>query len=200
MPRAEAEVIREQFDRLPPEAGRPDATFAMWTFVKGGAIQHLQHALKYGNRPMYGHVLGRLLAPALTDHLRSQPGNPLERHPNVGIVPVPLHPARLLERGYNQSQYLAEGIAAGLGLPPPLPLLRRGRRTRTQTTLGVDARWDNVAGAFEATFLDVGSLETIVLVDDVLTTGATASAAAVALRDAGVRTVHLATLAFAAAG
>jgi len=196
MPRAEADVIRTQFDRLPAEAGRPDSTFAMWTFVKGGAIQHLQHALKYGNRPLYGHDLGRLLAPALAEHLNSQ----MADFRIDGIVPVPLHPARLLERGYNQSQYLAEGIAAGLALPPPAQVLRRGRRTRTQTTLGVAARWGNVAGAFETASPLPDGLENVVLVDDVLTTGATASAAAVALRVAGVRHVHLATLAFAASG
>jgi predicted amidophosphoribosyltransferase len=194
MPRADADAIRAQFDRLPAEAGRPDSIFAMWAFVKEGAIQHLQHALKYGNRPLYGYELGRLLAPALADHLRSQ----ITEFRIDAIVPVPLHPARRLERGYNQSQHLAEGIAAGLALPPPISLLRRGRRTRTQTTLGVAARWENVAGAFETASTPPGAQNTALLVDDVLTTGATASAAVAALRNAGIQNVYLATLAFAA--
>jgi predicted amidophosphoribosyltransferase len=82
-------------------------------------------------------------------------------------------------------------------LEAPHDLLRRRRATRPQTSLGVYDRWANVAGAFEAAGPFPVPSGTALLVDDVLTTGATAAAAAQALREAGAGTVHLATLAYA---
>ncbi|MEZ4700070.1 MAG: phosphoribosyltransferase family protein [Rhodothermales bacterium] len=190
MPRADLEAVREQLALLPERAGRPDTAFAMWSFVQDGPLQHLQHALKYGNRPVYGRALGGLMGPSLRDHLASASLD--------GVVPIPLHRARLIERGYNQSHYLAQGIADALGLPPPMRDLRRARATRTQTRLGLTARWENVADAFVAGNGVAG--RRVLVVDDVLTTGATACAAALALREAGAEAVHLATLAYAARG
>lgn len=110
-----------------------------------------------------------------------------------GLVPVPLHPARLRQRGYNQSALLAERVGASLGLPT-IPGLGRVRATTTQVGLGGVERQANVVGAFAADLPRVVGLR-LVLVDDVVTTGSTIGACAAALTEAGAREILVATLA-----
>jgi ComF family protein len=119
----------------------------------------------------------------------------VEAFPIDVVVPVPLHRSRRRERGYDQATLLARGIARSLDLVCDDQVLRRVRRTRQQTTLDARDRRRNVEGAFEAGVpLDD---ETVLLVDDVITTGSTMEAAASAIRDAGAAQVH--ALAFACA-
>jgi ComF family protein len=110
------------------------------------------------------------------------------------IVPVPLHWWRRWQRGYNQSAALARGLASGLGLPVSF-CLRRTRNTPKQTQQVVTARRDNVRGAFRARRDPCVKNRSVLLVDDVLTTGSTASEAARALCDAGADRVVVAALA-----
>jgi ComF family protein len=111
---------------------------------------------------------------------------------NVGIVvPVPLYKKKLRRRGYNQSALIAYALAERLGLPMDETLLVRARDTSTQTALNVAARGRNVSGAFLASPEVWG--KSILLVDDVLTTGATACACAQALRAVGARAVFCVT-------
>lgn len=183
LPRADTGTLRPRLDRLPGSAF--GHAFALWLFDEGGTLQQIQHALKYGNRPTLGVQLGRLIGEAWREA-----GHPSPDH----IVPVPLHRPRRLERGYNQSERLAAGIAETLGAPLCIGLLKRTRPTRSQTALSQSARWHNVDGAFglrDATDL---TGKQVLLVDDVFTTGATAVAAAAPLRSAGA-TVDFAALA-----
>jgi ComF family protein len=113
----------------------------------------------------------------------------------VCLIPIPLGARREAERGYNQSERLATPLAALVGGTVNTDLLRRARDTRTQTALTPEARQVNVAGAFAATGRPPAS---VVLVDDVFTTGATLCAAAAALREAGAERVEAVT--FARAG
>lgn len=141
--------------------------------------------LKYQGRPQVARPLGRRLA----DRVR-------ERWPDLpfaAVVPLPLHRRRLLQRGYNQAQEVAEAVAAGIGLPVQAGWLRRVRPTRQQARLSRGERLQNLAGAFRAELprLARGG---ILLVDDVLTTGATVCAAAAALREAGAERVGVAVL------
>jgi predicted amidophosphoribosyltransferase len=177
-------------DRVPPDEGHASA---LWTFDAGGTIRRLQHALKYGNRPGLGVALGGLMGRALRGE-----GAPVYD----AVVAVPLARARVLERGYNQSHQLALGIAAALAdaTPPAPPVpgwLRRARATRSQTALSAARRWANVDGAFAlGAGADVAGRR-VLLVDDVLTTGATGTAAAAPVVAAGAH-VDLAVLALAA--
>lgn len=107
------------------------------------------------------------------------------------VVPVPLHWWRRFARRYNQAESLARAWAAALGVPCRRAL-RRVRRTPAQTAVTPAARADNVRGAFRATTGFAG--ETVLLVDDVLTTGATASEAARVLRENGVGRVVVAAM------
>ncbi len=116
------------------------------------------------------------------------------------VIPVPLHPARLRERGYNQSGLFAASIARKLGLPLYENILQRQRHTDRQSKLEAKDRWTNILGAFKMKNLtDIVGRE-IILVDDILTTGATASEAAKTLKDAGASRVTVITLAIASCG
>jgi competence protein ComFC len=108
------------------------------------------------------------------------------------LVPVPLHPQRLRERGYNQSERIAHHLARTIGTTDD-GLLLRSRFVRPQVGLNADERRENVAGAFAATRSIAGA--SIILIDDVVTTGSTLNACAQALRDAGASEVRALTVA-----
>lgn len=112
----------------------------------------------------------------------------------AAVVPVPLHWRRRWQRGYNQADVLAEAWAKTIDVPLQSRCLRRVRRTEMQTLLTATARRDNVRGAFQARTNPNLNGKTILLVDDVMTTGATASEAAKALKQAGVNRVVVAVL------
>ncbi len=139
------------------------------------------HALKYRG-------LGRVaqdLADVMVRHLPQPPAG-------AALVPVPLAPRRQRERGYNQSARLAAALSARWKMPRRDCLVRR-RETHTQTALTPEARLANVAGAFVTRSGERGTPNTLVLVDDVFTTGATLVAAAAALAAAGVQQVGAVT-------
>jgi ComF family protein len=108
------------------------------------------------------------------------------------VVPVPLHWWRRLRRGYNQSEALARGLARVLALPCRTSWLRRARHTPSQVGKSAEQRRANVRGAFRAARVPAGA--SVLLVDDVMTTGATASEAARALKEAGAGRVVAAAL------
>ncbi|NTV29263.1 MAG: ComF family protein [Candidatus Omnitrophica bacterium] len=113
------------------------------------------------------------------------------------LVPIPLHPTRLRERGYNQSALIAERLTLTLGIPTVQHGLERARHTLRQSELGQKERFTNMHDAFKITAPSTFSGRKILLVDDLLTTGATASAAAQALKKAGAAQVGVLTLAIA---
>lgn len=188
--RVTPEELAAHLHLLPATHAVFDTVFALWHFDKGGTLQAVQHALKYGHRPRYGRILGEWIGQA-----RAEQPPPLP--PDTLTLPVPLHRIRQLERGYNQSAMLAEGLAARLGLAVRDDLLVRHRPTRSQTRLSRTRRWQNVDGAFAVADAAALAQRPVLLVDDVLTTGATVAAAAQALKQAGAASVHLATLALA---
>jgi ComF family protein len=162
-----------------------DGAVVGWVFE--GAVQRAVHALKYGRR--------RRVAGALADALADAVGT---RPPGAALLPVPLHGERLAERGFNQSAELARGLGRRWGMPVVDGALARARDTGHQAGLSRRERLSNVAGAF--VWRGAGPPPaTVVLVDDVLTTGATLAACAAALREAGAREVRAVALAGALA-
>lgn len=118
------------------------------------------------------------------------------------LVPVPLHRLRLLQRRFNQSAVLAQGLAAAVGLPVSVTALRRTKRTAAQVGLSHQARRLNVADAFGLSRSGIRKIRgrNVLLVDDVLTTGATANACAAALLDAGAARVDVLAVALVSHG
>lgn len=185
--RADADDVRERLDDLPGMRSAIDGTFALWMFDKGGFLQRIHQALKYENRPRYGVWLGGALGHAFAQTLLYRPAPDL-------IVPVPLHRMRLCERGYNQSEYLVRGIAPALEKPVAADIVVRNKATRSQTALSRNERLNNLEGAFAVPIPERVAGQRILLVDDILTTGATAGVAACALLDAGAEAVDIAAL------
>lgn len=170
---------------LAPPPGQPRVLNQVTVaFRFEGAIRDAIHCLKYQRVRRLALPLASLLA----RHLQ------LCAIPADALVPVPLHPRRLAERGFNQSTLLAEHLAEASGIPLLRTGLVRSRDTPHQVGLDAQARIQNVHNAF-AWQSPTRPPARVLLVDDVLTTGATLTACAVALRRAGASQVHALVLA-----
>lgn len=151
------------------------------------ASRPLVHALKYRDAPEAGQLMARMMARA---------ARRLVADAEI-VIPVPLHRFRLWRRRFNQSAYLAQRIAAAAGIAYRPDLLVRIKATRSQVGLQEEERRRNVARAFAVVDGRQGEIagRAVLLVDDVMTTGATAGACASALRRAGARQVDVACFA-----
>jgi ComF family protein len=159
-------------------------------FVYGGAIAEALRRFKFDDRP----DLRDALLVGLDPHLPT-----LALGPGGLVVPVPLHPSRLVDRGYNQAALLARSLAKRLGADSAARALSRPRETGRQTDLDRQARAGNVAGAFVVSKPERVAGRRILLVDDVETTGATLGACRAALERCGVLDVRSVVIARAGA-
>lgn len=157
-------------------------------FRKGSRYQRLVHYMKYKGLKEIGDELGKLFASELIE-------SPF-RQVDV-VVPVPLHARKQKQRGYNQSENIAKGIASGLGKPLVLNNLVRVRYNPTQTLKNRFERWKNVENIFRISNPEEFLKKHVLLIDDVITTGSTLEASVAALLDAGAGKVSIATLACA---
>lgn len=137
--------------------------------------------LKFQNELGFARVLGTLLAQTVRQRDANLP---------QALIPMPLHPARLRERGFNQCEAIASHVAARLDMKLETRLLRRTRATLPQSGLSATARAENLRGAFA---VDAGRIppQHVALLDDVMTTGHTAAAAATVLKQAGCQRVEI---------
>lgn len=149
------------------------AAMAMCRFVKGGTVQHAVHAMKFHSNTELCLLMGRQLGSEVVASGRFDDVDLL--------VPVPLHWLRRLGRGYNQSMLLCRGMAEVFGRPIEEGNLVRHRYTHKQSTSRASQRDANVMGAFRVRHPERLADKHILLVDDVLTTGATLRACADAL-------------------
>lgn len=154
-----------------------DRVFALFRYDY--PVNRLIQAMKYQSRPALARFLGYRLATAIEDAGAVQSGC---------LLPVPIHPLRLAWRGYNQSIEIARPVAARLGIPLLHSAICRQRNTQPQAKLSPSRRRRNMAGAFRVR--DKSLPDYVVIVDDVITSGATIFSLARALRKAGVRRVE----------
>lgn len=177
-------VERRFFGKLPlVEAS------SFFHFSKGNKYRHLIHLLKYKDRQDVGVYLGKL---AGIDLLKAGTFSDIDC-----IIPIPLHPKKERKRGYNQAECIAIGLSEVLQKPVETKGVRRTKANVTQTKKNVIQRWKNVQEIFELN--DVSRIEGkhILLVDDVLTTGATMEACAKIILQADGVKISLFTLAVA---
>lgn len=170
---------RRSDGRCPDCAEWPDdAARVVAPFQYSGSALDLVHALKYGGWTGLGRVMGELMAPCVQS---------LESVDAPVLVPVPISSSRMRERGFNQAELLAGAVAACTGIPVQL-LLTRGRAARPQAQSGRSSRWSNVSDAFMVRgAVPRDAVGSVIIVDDVVTTGATAQACGAALEMAGFR-------------
>ena len=160
---------------------------AVSVYRSRNVVRKLIHDLKYGRQMHLRHLVGKWLLGALADARLARTRFDL-------IVPVPLHPARKRERGFNQAELLGRELERAIGIRSA-SILRRIRYTTTQTQFDRSERMENLRGAFRLrSAIDVRGLR-MLLVDDVLTTGSTLSECASVLKRAGAASVYAATAA-----
>ena len=163
--------------------------FALLQFTPGGLVKKLLHEIKYKGNTDLAIELGRKM------------GLKLIKDPNFCeidvLIPVPLHPSRQRARGYNQSEKIAVGISEITGIPCDTKVLSRVQKSVTQTRKNRDDRWKNVKDIFAVKDPTVLSNKTVLLIDDVITTGATLEACGQTLLKAGVGGIKVAAMASA---
>ncbi len=162
---------------------------AFYFFQKDSKYQHLLHMLKYKKRNDIGIELGRLYA---ADLVSEKVFNEIDF-----LIPVPLHPKKRHKRGYNQSEMICKGLQEVLPAKMRTDILYRKVFTETQTRKSRYERWENVEDVFGVKNSGELDKKHILLVDDVITTGATIEGCAQVLKKAANVTVSVATLAFA---
>ena len=113
------------------------------------------------------------------------------------IVPIPLHHLKKAERGYNQSFYIAKGVRKILNIKVSDRIVKRIKYTESQTTMNISEREENIYGAFKVKLKNSISGKNILLIDDVITTGATISECGKILLEAGANRIYAASIAIA---
>jgi ComF family protein len=177
------EALRQQLYTFAPVRH----ALAYYKFARHGGVQQLLHHLKYKNCPEVGEVAGMWFAHAIVDAGLKDAFDT--------IVPVPLHASKQRRRGYNQCDYVAKGMANVLEIPWIQDSLVKVRHTQSQTRKSRWERSENVLQGFALRNADAVRGRRILLVDDVMTTGATLGEGAKALLEGGVQEVSVAALA-----
>lgn len=165
---------------------KPNLVMSFLRFSKKGASQSLLHQLKYKNKPEIGVEIGRLYGNILYENGFTNNWDQ--------ITPVPLHPVKQKKRGYNQSEQFAKGLSESMGIPVVLSLIRV-QYTETQTKKSRMERIENVAEVFDIDPNNEVHGKRLLLVDDVMTTGATLITCANVLLEKGSEVVDLAVIA-----
>ena len=137
--------------------------YSRYVFEIDKTLQHIIHALKYGKQFKLGVFLGEILAEGIKT-----------RNWKIDLIlPVPIHHLKKAERGFNQSDFIAKGLSKSLGIPYSTKLIKRTRYTESQTGFHINERAENVADAFKIKNDKKVIGKNFLLVDDVITTGAT---------------------------
>ncbi len=170
--------------------GRAEVHYAssFLLFQKKGSVQKMLHALKYKSKPEVGVLLGKWYAQDLKK-------NNTFADCEV-IIPVPLHKKRQRKRGYNQSEFIAKGLAEELKIPVLNNVLFKKHFTETQTFKSREERWQNTLNSFEIKNEELIKGKKILLVDDVITTGATTEACIFQLNKASEAPISVASIAY----
>jgi ComF family protein len=166
-----------------------NAFFSYLIFEKDKEVQHLIHALKYSGRFKAGSYLGEQTAMASLSIIESWKIDI--------IIPVPLHKLKQIQRGYNQSLYIAKGISRVTGIPLHNKIIIRKKNTLSQTAMNIAQREDNIRDAFLLKKPQLIKDRNILLADDVITTGSTLNECGRVLLEGGASGVYAVSAAIA---
>jgi len=188
LPRTDYHLLPEDNDLKTKVLGLAPVTkvISYLRFSKSGMSQKILHQIKYKNKPFLARRLGHLYGELLKE-------NGYDRCWDA-MVPVPLHAKKRKARGYNQSEELALGMAESLALPCR-DLLVRKIPTQSQTNKSRMERWENVSEVFAVSVPNQVSDQRLLIVDDVMTTGATLAACALAMQQYTPQSIDFAVLA-----
>lgn len=164
-------------------------TITFLKFSKKGKVQKLLHALKYRNKPEVGKYLGKIYGVDLK-------AGGFDKKIDL-IIGVPLHPTKLKQRGYNQSDCIAEGLSEALEVPFETNAVKRLIHTASQTKKSRIERFQNVENIFEVIDFEMIKNKRIAIVDDVLTTGSTLESLGITLLNAEAKEISIVTIAAA---
>lgn len=170
--------------------GRVPLNFATSTFhfTEDSRMQHILHQMKYKDALGLGIYMGRLMGYSLSKLIQD--------HQIDLCIPMPLHRKKLFSRGYNQATLLCKGIRETTQLEYDEKALIRIHHTETQTNKSRVERWENVTGIFKAANPNAIQGKNILIIDDVITTGASTESCAHALYNTGARSISIASLAY----
>lgn len=163
--------------------------FSPFLFEKDKELQHAIHSLKYENKFRTGVFFGEVIAEKIINRRSNW-------IPDI-IIPIPLHKLKETERGYNQSYFIAKGFSKVTGITLIKSAVKRSKYTESQTTLTFTEREENIDGAFKVTNKKAVYNKSILLIDDVITTGATVSECGRVLVEAGAKKIFAASIAIA---
>lgn len=186
----ENELLKVEYERDFKSKGFISDFTSAFVFEKDKEIQKLLHELKYNKRFLNGTFLGKQLA--------ELKGGTIAKWNIDLIIPVPLHRLKLAERGYNQAYYISKGLSKKLNVPLKSKIIKRKKFTQSQTKLTRHEREYNLSDAFKLSRRrEIIDKKNVLIIDDVITTGATTNECAKVLLTAGANSVYAASAAIA---
>jgi ComF family protein len=172
--------LEDEYDRNFSSSKVIKDFYSRFVFETDKTLQSVIHELKYQKKFKLGMFLGEILSEGIKT-----------RNWQIDlIVPVPIHPLKKVERGYNQSDYIVKGLSESLKIPYSTKLIKRTRHTESQTRLKMKERAQNVADAFVVRNPKKIIGKNILIVDDIITTGATIKECGRALVKGGAKTIY----------
>lgn len=187
--RASQERIEHEFQRKFLQNQIISGFQSAFVFEKEKELQTILHSLKYNGKFLLGKFLGEIAVKESLEMMKNWNADL--------ILPVPLHSLKKAERGYNQSEFICKGISKVLGIPYKTNFVKRTRFTLSQTTMTLEERKQNVHEAFKLKHRSAVAGKRIIIVDDVITTGATITECARVLKENGADEIFAFSIAVA---
>jgi len=181
--------LSREFDRKFSDKKIISEFYSPFVFEKDRELQHAIHALKYEKKFPIGIFLGKVLG---SEFKKQEINWKFDL-----IIPIPLHQLKKAERGYNQSYFIAKGVGNILNVKVSDRVVKRVKYTESQTTMNLNEREENISGAFKVSQKNAIREKSILLLDDVITTGATIAECGKILLEAGANKIYAASIAIA---
>ena len=185
----EEELLKSEYNRKFRNDGLISDFYSAYIFRDKSPLEKLIHKLKYEQNYQIGRFLGEKIGHQIRLSFESWSADL--------IIPIPLHALKKAERGFNQSDEIAKGLSKTLKLAYSSRVVKRIRFTKTQTQFSLSERKENISNAFKVMRKKSINGKNIILVDDVITTGATTSECAKVLLNAGANKIYVVSVALA---